>query len=250
MAPTGARRRVPRQASAARAWLDSVPAVGVRRRHLIAVSSEPTMSKRKHAIEAHFQQGVRLHRAGRIAEAEQVQPPLCRLVAGLQGVGRIVRAGEPRFGFDPYGLLLNLPHLLGRTIARIARTCDRAGSPLVLRRGDRGGGSQQGFQHGRAGRTMENHRAERRLRFALSALNPYSVPLSPPPFVLRVKNRFLASGRHMFPRSSERRRVQAIALSPGLPTGHDSASARGAREAWPRWAQDWHRMARRSGRPD
>jgi tetratricopeptide (TPR) repeat protein len=30
------------------------------------------MSKRKHAIEAHFQQGVRLHRGGRLAEAEQV----------------------------------------------------------------------------------------------------------------------------------------------------------------------------------
>ncbi len=30
------------------------------------------MSKRKHAIEAHFQQGVRLHRAGRLGEAEQV----------------------------------------------------------------------------------------------------------------------------------------------------------------------------------
>jgi Flp pilus assembly protein TadD len=30
------------------------------------------MSKRKHAIEVHFQQGVRLHRAGRLAEAEQV----------------------------------------------------------------------------------------------------------------------------------------------------------------------------------
>ena len=46
--------------------------VGVRLRHLIAVSSEPTMSKRKHAIEAHFQQGVRLHRASRLAEAELV----------------------------------------------------------------------------------------------------------------------------------------------------------------------------------
>jgi Flp pilus assembly protein TadD len=46
--------------------------VGVRRRHPSAVGSEPTMSKRKHAIEVHFQQGVRLHRAGRLAEAEQV----------------------------------------------------------------------------------------------------------------------------------------------------------------------------------
>ena len=30
------------------------------------------MSKRKHAIEAYFQSGVRLHGAGRLAEAEQV----------------------------------------------------------------------------------------------------------------------------------------------------------------------------------
>src|SRR5215472_9620623 len=30
------------------------------------------MSKRKHAIEAHFQSGVRLHGAGRLQEAEQV----------------------------------------------------------------------------------------------------------------------------------------------------------------------------------
>jgi tetratricopeptide (TPR) repeat protein len=32
----------------------------------------PVMSKRKHAIEAYFQSGVRLHGAGRLAEAEQV----------------------------------------------------------------------------------------------------------------------------------------------------------------------------------
>jgi len=30
------------------------------------------MSKRKHAIEAYFQSGLRLHRAGRLQEAEQV----------------------------------------------------------------------------------------------------------------------------------------------------------------------------------
>lgn len=30
------------------------------------------MSKRKHAIEAYFQSGVRLHGAGRLAEAEQI----------------------------------------------------------------------------------------------------------------------------------------------------------------------------------
>src|SRR5690349_2937389 len=30
------------------------------------------MSKRKHAIEAYFQSGLRLHRAGRLPEAEQV----------------------------------------------------------------------------------------------------------------------------------------------------------------------------------
>ena len=30
------------------------------------------MSKRKHAIEAHFQSGLRLHGAGRLPEAEQV----------------------------------------------------------------------------------------------------------------------------------------------------------------------------------
>jgi len=36
------------------------------------------MSKRKHAIEAHFQHGVRLHQSGRLAEAEQVY---CHLLA-------------------------------------------------------------------------------------------------------------------------------------------------------------------------
>jgi tetratricopeptide (TPR) repeat protein len=38
----------------------------------IAVTSRPIMSKRKHAIEAYFQSGVRLHSAGRLQEAEQV----------------------------------------------------------------------------------------------------------------------------------------------------------------------------------
>jgi Flp pilus assembly protein TadD len=43
----------------------------------------------------------------------EVQPPLRRLVAGLQGVKRIVGAGEPLADFDLYVPLLSLPHLLG-----------------------------------------------------------------------------------------------------------------------------------------
>ena len=44
------------------------------------------MSKRKHAIEAYFQGGVRLHGAGRLQEAEQVYRQVL--------VGRSAQAGE------------------------------------------------------------------------------------------------------------------------------------------------------------
>lgn len=70
--PTRGRTRPGKQTRRKQGLTRGLGLVGVRRRHLIAVSSEPTMSKRKHAIEAHFQQGARLHRAGRLAEAEQV----------------------------------------------------------------------------------------------------------------------------------------------------------------------------------
>ena len=46
--------------------IDSYPSCGLRRRG----NGEPIMSKRKHAIEAYFQSGVRLHGAGRLQEAE------------------------------------------------------------------------------------------------------------------------------------------------------------------------------------
>ena len=70
--PTRGRARPVKQTRRELGLIRGLGMVGVRRRHLIAVSLEPAMSKRKHAIEAHFQQGVRLHRAGRLAEAEQV----------------------------------------------------------------------------------------------------------------------------------------------------------------------------------
>jgi len=45
-------------------------------------------------------------------------------------------------------------------------------------------GRPQGFQHGGSREDVENHAAECKLRFARSALNPYSVPLRRPPSFL------------------------------------------------------------------
>ena len=58
------------------------------------------------------------------------------------------------------------------------------------------------FNTEEAGRTTEGHGAECKLRFARSALNPYSVALVvlPASSVLKF---FLDCGRHMFPRLSE-----------------------------------------------
>ncbi len=52
-----------------------------------------------------------------------------------------------------------------------------SGSPLVLRRGDHGGGTSARFSAGECREDVEGHRAEWKLRFARSALNPYSVAL-------------------------------------------------------------------------
>ena len=64
---------------------------------------------------------------------------------------------------------------------------------------------------GGTGRTTENHGVEWELRFARSALNPYSVALDvlPASFVLKF---FLDCRRHMFLPLSGARLIQAIAL--------------------------------------
>ena len=70
---------------------------------------------------------------------------------------------------------------------------------MILRRGDRGGGtSRKAFSTEEAGEDVEGHGAESKLRFARSALNPYSVALDvlPASSVLEI---FLACGRHLFP---------------------------------------------------
>ena len=89
---------------------------------------------------------------------------------------------------------------------------DRTGSPLVLRRGNRAGGtSRKVFSTEEAREDVEGHRAECKLRFARSALNPYSVAStsSPASSVLKF---FLNRGRHIVPRLSEATRIQATAL--------------------------------------
>ena len=83
---------------------------------------------------------------------------------------------------------------------------------VVLHRSDHGGGkSTRFFNTEEAGRPTENHGAERKLRFARSALNPYSVAsvVLPSSSVLKV---FLNCRQHMFPRLSEATAIQAIAL--------------------------------------
>ena len=59
------------------------------------------MSKRKHAIEAYFQSGVRLQGAGRLAEAEQVYRQILGAAPGhadsLHMLGVIAsQCGQPR----------------------------------------------------------------------------------------------------------------------------------------------------------
>src|SRR5271166_1836914 len=63
------------------------------------------MSKRKHAIEAYFQSGVRLHRAGRLAEAEQAYRQVLAAVPGhadcLHMLGVIAaQCGQPQAALD------------------------------------------------------------------------------------------------------------------------------------------------------
>ena len=68
-------------------------------------------------------------------------------------------------------------------------------------------GRPQGFQHGGSREDVEGHRAECKLRFARSALNPYSVALGVLPASSVLKS-FLPCGRHR-----KQRQIQEIALS-------------------------------------
>ena len=86
------------------------------------------------------------------------------------------------------------------------------GPPLVLRRGDRGGGTSASLSARRKQGGRRGHGAECKLRFARSALNLYSVASTSSPSSSVLKS-FLACGRHMFPRSS-----QATAESSDCPT--------------------------------
>src|SRR4029077_12246778 len=64
-------------------------------------NESPVMSKRKHAIEAYFQSGVRLQGAGRLAEAEQVYRQILAAAPGhadsLHMLGVIAsQCGQPQ----------------------------------------------------------------------------------------------------------------------------------------------------------
>ena len=50
---------------------------------MTGANGSPIMSKRKHAIEAYFQSGVRLHGAGRLQEAEQVYRQVLAAAPGM-----------------------------------------------------------------------------------------------------------------------------------------------------------------------
>jgi hypothetical protein len=108
------------------------------------------------------------------------------------------------------------------------------GSPLALRRGGRGGGTSARFSTQRKQGGRRGHGAECKLRFARSALNPYSVVLDvlPASSVLKF---FLYCETYVFPPCREQQRIQAI----GLPE-----AGRHARSAHPpQGAARWLRQA-------